>query len=118
ARTLAPILSDGIFGTTDVALPDTDRFAGRSYPDALAEFERDPSVQVWFEQGAADGLGPLTPLPRFRADFDTWPVPGAAPTRWLLSGDGVAGGRLGSDPGDDGSTTTYLALPDAVPPTW
>src|SRR5690606_16146802 len=107
ARTLAPILSDGIFGTTDVTLPATDRFAGLTHTEALAAFEDEPPVQVWFEQGAANGFGPLTPLPRFTADFDAWPVPEAVTTRWLLSGDGVEGGLLGTSPGEDGSTTTY-----------
>ena len=118
ARSLAPILSDGLFGTTDVALPETDRFAGLSHDDALAAFEAEPPIRVLFEQGAADGFAPLTPLPRFEATFDGWPIPAADTTRWLLSGDGVVGGSLGATPGVDGSTTTYLALPDAVPPTW
>ncbi|MFP5486682.1 MAG: CocE/NonD family hydrolase [Acidimicrobiia bacterium] len=118
ARTIAPILAGGIFGTSDVALPDTDRFDGVPYEEALAVFESEPAIEVLFEQGAADGLAPLTPLPRFRASFDAWPVPDATAERWYLAGDGVEGGLLGDEPGDVGETTTYLALPDAVPPTW
>jgi uncharacterized protein len=118
ARTIAPILAGGIFGTSDAPLPDTDRFAGLSFEEALAAFEAEPSVEILFEQGAADGLTPLAPLPRFRAAFDAWPVPEATVTRWYLSGDGVEGGVLGDAAGDDGETTTYLALPDAVPATW
>lgn len=118
ARTLAPVLSAGLFGTADVALPATDRFAGMSHADALAAFEAEPPIQVLFEQGAADGFAPGTPLPRFTAAFDAWPVPGAEVVRWFLSGDGTTGGELGPAPGEDGSTSSYLALPDAVPPTW
>jgi uncharacterized protein len=118
ARTLAPILSDGLFATTDVALPATDRFAGLAHREALAAFEAEPPVRVLFEQGAADGYAPLTPLPRFEATFDAWPIPTAEVTRWFLSGDGIEGGLLGDPPSDTGSTTTYLALPDAVPATW
>jgi uncharacterized protein len=118
ARTLAPVLSDGLFGTTDVALPDTDRFAGLTHDDALAAFESEPPVRVLFEQGAAEGFDPLSPLPRFEASFDAWPIPSAEATRWFLSGDGVEGGVLGDTPGEDGAATTYLALPDAVPATW
>jgi uncharacterized protein len=118
ARTLAPILSDGLFGTTDVALPTTDRFAGMSYEDALTTFASEPPIRVLFEQGAADGFAPLTPLPRFTAAFAAWPAPGAAAHRWFLGGDGVEGGVLGDTAGDDGATTSYLALPDAVPATW
>lgn len=118
ARTFAPLLAQGIFGTSDVALPAEDRFDGMTYAEALAAFESEPPIEVLFEEGAADGFGPRTPMPRFEADFDAWPVPEAAATRWFLSGDGVEGGVLGDTTGDDGETTTYLALPDSVPPTW
>lgn len=118
ARSIAPILADGIFGTSEAPLPDADRFDGLTHEEALAAFEAEPPIEILFEQGAADGLAPLTPLPRFRASFDAWPVSEARSTRWYLSGDGVDAGVLGDAPGDDGSTTTYLALPDAVPPTW
>jgi predicted acyl esterase len=118
ARTIAPVLSNGLYGTTDVALPDGDRFAGMTHAEALAAFEAEPPVEVLFEQGAAEGYPPRTPLPRFRAAFDAWPIPSAEATRWFLGGDGVAGGTLAAEPGVDGATTTYLALPDAVPATW
>lgn len=118
ARTIAPILSEGLFGTTDVALPETDRFAGLSPDEALAAFEAEPPVEVLFEQGAADGFGPRAPMPRFSASFDAWPVPEATATRWFLGGDGTTGGTLADQPGEPGATTSYLALPDAVPATW
>jgi len=118
ARTIAPILAGGIFGTSDVALPESDRFEGLTHDEALAAFEAEPPVEILFEQGAAAGLAPLTPLPRFQAAFDAWPVPEASATRWFLRGDGVEGGELGDAPGSDGETTAYLALPDAVPATW
>lgn len=118
ARVIAPILSTGLFGTSEVALPEADRFAGLTHAEALAAFEAEPAVRVLFEQGAADGSAPLTPLPRFEATFESWPVPDATVARWFLSGDGTSGGVLADTPGEDGSTTTYLALPDGVPPTW
>jgi hypothetical protein len=118
ARVVAPILSGGLFGTSDVALPATDRFEGMTHGEALAAFESEPAVRVLFEQGAADGLPPRTPLPRFESAFESWPVPEAIVARWFLSGDGTSGGVLGAEPGDDGSTTSYLALPDGVPATW
>jgi predicted acyl esterase len=117
ARLVAPVLARGIFGT-DVALPADDRFEGMSHADALAMFESEPPVQVLFEQGAADGAPRRAPLSRFEARFASWPVPSASATRWYLAGDGAAGGTLAAEPGADGSATTYLALPDAVPPTW
>ena len=89
-----------------------------THAEALAAFENEAPIQVLFEEGAADGFGPRTPLPRFEARFDAWPVPEATAATWLLSGDGVEGGLLSDRPGAPGSTTTYLALPDAVPATW
>ncbi|MGA1438778.1 MAG: CocE/NonD family hydrolase [Ilumatobacteraceae bacterium] len=114
ARFVAPVLSGGLFGTSDVALPATDRFEGMTHAEALAAFESEPAIRVLFEQGAADGLPPRTPLPRFESAFESWPVPGTEVARWFLSGEG---GR-GDEPGTDGSTTNYLALPDGVPATW
>ncbi len=55
ARGIAPIFASGLYGTTEVALPADDRFAGMSYADALAEFESEPPIRVLFEEGAADG---------------------------------------------------------------
>lgn len=115
ARDIAPVLSEQIFDTGDVALPDADRFAGMPYDEALAMFESEPPVRVLFEEGAAAGFGPRTPLPRFEAEFDAWPVPQAAPRRWFLNG---ATGMLSDRPLEIDPPTEYLALPDAVPPAW
>ncbi len=118
ARSVAPLLSQGLYGTTDVALPADDRFGGMSYAEALAEFEAEPAIRVLFEEGAADGFGPRTPLPRFEADFDAWPVPGARAAVWTLGDLGRMGDEVGGAPDGDVTTTSYLALPDATPPTW
>jgi len=121
ARTVAPILAAGIFGTDAVALPAVDRFAGMTYEEALAAFEAEPPIEILFEEGAADGAPPRTPLPRYSAGFDAWPVPDAEATAWYLSGDGVAGGTLAPEPPDpdaEPAATTYLALPEAIPQTF
>ncbi len=119
ARAGAPLLAGAIWGTTDIALPDEDRFAGFTYDDALAEFEAEPPIRVVFEHGAADGFPARAPMGRFVAEFDAWPIPEAEATTWLLSGDGTSGGLLdASTTGVAGETTTYLALPDAVPWTF
>lgn len=115
ARDVAPLLAQTLFGTSDVALPQDDRFAGMSHADALAAFESEPPIRVLFEEGAADGFGALTPLPRFEAAFEAWPVPEAEPRRWFLNG---STGTLGDAPLEVDPPTRYLALPDAVPPTW
>ncbi len=111
ARGVVPLLAAGIFGTTDVALPEADRFAGMAHADALAAFESEPPIRVLFEEGAADGYPARAPMARFEAAFDAWPVPGAEPTAWFLDD----AGRLARVPGADGSATEYLALPDAIP---
>jgi predicted acyl esterase len=114
ARNIAPILAQGLFGTSEVVLPP-DRFTGMSYSDALAAFEADQPIQVLFEQGAADGFTPRTPLPRWSASFDAWPVPGAEATAWYLG----SGGALSAAPPTVGEASTdYLALPDATPATF
>ncbi|TDT17648.1 hypothetical protein BDK89_3259 [Ilumatobacter fluminis] len=119
ARTVAPLLAAGIFGTDAATLPDGDRFAGMTYDEALTAFEAEPPIEVLFEEGAADGLPPLTPLPRYSAGFDAWPIPDAQATAWYLSGDGVSGGVLASEPTDaEPASTTYLALPEAIPQTF
>ena len=122
ARTVAPLLAEGIFGTSAVTLPPDDRFAGMTYDDALAAFEAEPPIEVLFEEGAADGAPPRTPLPRYTAGFDSWPVPEATARSWYLARDGVAGGVLADLPAEPGTadpaSTTYLALPEAIPQTF
>ena len=114
ARSVAPLLAGQLFGTTDVALPPDDRFAGMSHAEALAAFEAEPPIRILFEQGSADGRPPRTPLPRFTASFEAWPVPGAEARAWYLAG----GRSLADEPAVDVGDSSYLALPDATPPTW
>ncbi len=124
ARVVAPILAEGIFGTTDIALPAQNRFAGMTFPEALAAFEAEPPIRVLFEQGAAEGYPDGAPMARFEAGFASWPVPAAEPARWYLlpSGEqGVPGLLTRAEaelllPGPQ--STSYLALPDATSPTF
>jgi len=114
ARLVAPLLGPSIFGTAEIALPAEDRFAGMTHEQALAAFESEPPIRVLFEEGAADGFPARSPMPRFEADFDSWPIPEAVATEWYLAGDG----ELVDTPVDESTTTSYLALPDGIPPTW
>lgn len=114
ARVVAPLLSATLYGTSDVALPETDRFAGLTHAEALAIFEEEPPVQILFEEGAADGFVDRTPLPRFEAQFASWPIPEAIATEWHLDSDG----RMADGPSGDEGETSYLALPDAIPQTF
>nr|MBA3289538.1 CocE/NonD family hydrolase [Acidimicrobiia bacterium] len=112
ARAVAPVLANTIFGSADVTLPD-DRFTGQSYEQALATFESEPPIRVLFEEGAADGVQPGAPVPRFVRSFDSWPVPGAVTTPWYLE-DGTL---IGDEPTSP-ATSTYTADPDALPATF
>jgi predicted acyl esterase len=113
ARSFAPLLSDALYETTDIALPETDRFDGLNYDEALAIFEGEPAIRVLFEEGAAEGRAARTPLARFEDAFDSWPIPSAQATTWFLGSEGTLG---------EGDITqnelSYLALPDSVPPTF
>jgi predicted acyl esterase len=114
ARLVAPVLTAGIFGVP-TPLPEEDRFAGLSHEQALAAFEAEPPIQVLFEQGAADGTVPGTPLARFSVSFDAWPVPGARAIAWYL---GVGGTLTSEAPTTSDSTSTYTADPTALPATF
>ncbi len=112
-RGVGPVLAAGIYGTDQIGdIPN--RFTDLSYEDALAAFEAEPTVQILFEQGAADGFDPLTPLPRFVESFESWPIPTVEPTVWHLGNDGA----LSDAPGQVDGRVEYLALPDGVPATF
>jgi len=115
ARLVAPIAGAALFGTSEIVLPADDRFAGMTHADALAAFEAEPPIRVLFEQGAAEGSGPRTPVARYESGFEAWPVPEVEARRWFLNG---ATGTLGDIPLEIDPPSSYLALPDAVPPTW
>ncbi len=105
------MLTPSLYGVS-VAIPDLDRLAGLSYDEALATFEADPRIRILFEQGAADGTDPRTPLPRFEAGFDAWPIPEATARRWHLTADGTL-----SDAPVAGEPTSWVNDPDALPAT-
>lgn len=113
ARAIAPQLGEAIFGTADVALPDSDRFAGMSFEAALAAFEAEPAIEVLFEEGAAPGRAARAPMPRWTQSFSAWPVPEAVATTWRLGADGRLHDPAGAPP--QPGSVDYLATPDAVP---
>ncbi len=114
ARFVAPQLASAIFGTTDVALPATDRFAGMTYADARAEFESEPAIRVLFEQGAAEGYADRSPMARWQSEFSAWPVPEAEATTWLLG----TGNSLATRANSGTGSTSYTADPNATPATF
>ena len=120
---IAPVLGSGIFGTTDFEVAG-DRFADLPFDEALAAFEAEPPIQVLFEQGAADGREPGSPMPRSVESFDAWPIPEAVATEWYLTGPdggptpGAFGGLASEASASSGAETSYLALPDGLPTTF
>ncbi len=113
AGALTPILASGLFGTGD-SLPFEDRFAGRSFEEALAAFEAEPPIHVLFENGAADGLEPLTPGARFVETFDSWPIPDVEPLPYFLGADG----SLLDEVEPDGGEVAYSAQVPAEQTYW
>jgi predicted acyl esterase len=111
------LLAGSITGVSDVALPPSG-YEGLSYEQALAKFESQPPVRVLFEEGAADGTPAGSPVPRYEADFDQWPVASAVATPWYL---GAAGTLTAAPPtaaaGGAEAMTTYVSDPSAVPAT-
>ncbi len=113
ARGIAPVLGNAIFGTEELAFPQRNRFEGMPYEEALAGFEAEPSIEILFENGAAEGYPARTPNPRFSEGFDAWPIPSVEPTTWYL-GDGTLDDDEASEPGAVG----YQADPDVLPETF
>ena len=91
-----------LFGVDGVEWPPM-RFQGKTYEEALTQFESEPRVRILFEEGAADGLEPGAPVARFEQAFDTWPLPGTTPTPLRLSPEG---------------SISYTYDPDAVADTF
>jgi uncharacterized protein len=118
AAIVAPILAGSVTGVQGLQLPPS-RFQGMTYEQALAAYEAAPPVRILFEEGAADGQVPGSPLPRYEASFPSWPIPSAATTSWYLGADGALQPSTQTEtPGAAGTVTSYTSEPTAVPPTF
>jgi len=102
ASVILGVLGNDIFGAMNLALPP-DRFAGKTYAEALAAFEAEPEVRVLFESGAGDASQPGAPVPGFEHSFDAWPIPEAVATAWYFAADG----RLVDAPSTDDAIDTF-----------
>ncbi|MEZ5295219.1 MAG: hypothetical protein R2697_02770 [Ilumatobacteraceae bacterium] len=96
---MAPLLAEGIFGTSAVTLPPDDRFAGMTYDDALAAFEAEPPIEVLFEEGRSRRRATDT-LPATRRGSTRGRFRKATARSWYLARDGVAGGVLADLPAE------------------
>ena len=117
---IAAALGGAVWGVSTFA-PFESRFAGLTYDGALAAFEADKSVRVFFEQGGNASFVPGTPEPNFVEEFDAWPIPAAQSTTWAL----FEGGRLqprdagaATDPAVPSGSDSYSADPTALPATF
>jgi predicted acyl esterase len=72
---------------THAPLPP-DPFANvKTLAAAKQMFEKYPRVRILFESGA--GGAPGEPIPRFEADYPSWPIPGTTATRWYFAPNGA-----------------------------
>lgn len=82
----APLIFKDLFGTDNAGLP-FNRFD--KYPDyasALAAYEAEPKVHVYWENGA--GRNPGEPFSTFQADYASWPLPGTTSQAYYFAPDG------------------------------
>jgi len=106
-RNAAPLFLEGVFGAAPTFPPD--RFDDLdSHQEALDRWESESRYQILFENGAGDPEVPGSPVPRFEAGFDTWPVVTEA-TRWWLGPDGTL---TDSAPGADGGASSFENDPE------
>ncbi len=111
------VLAGGATGVSGVALPPSG-FEGLTYEQALAKLEAEPPVRVLFEEGAADGTPPGSPVPRYEADFARWPVPSAVATPWYLgAADTLTPAPPTAAAGAPDTVSNYVSDPSAVPAT-
>lgn len=109
---IAAALGGAIWGVSTFA-PFENRFDGMTYDEALAAFEADKPVRVFFEQGGNAEFSPGTPEPNFVAQFDAWPIPEAQATTWQLGENGVLAPAGSITPtGSDSYTADPTALPE------
>ncbi len=75
------------FGMETAAF-EPDRFtAYDSYESALAAYEAEPSVALFFENGAGDAQ-PGSPVVRFETAYAEWPTDTATTMKWFAAADG------------------------------
>lgn len=113
-RALAPALFEQVMGVPDLELPP-DRFTGQGYADALAAYEAEAPIRVWWENGAGLAGSPGAPYAAGSSGYPSWPVP-SSPTTWYLDADG----RLVAEPpalADDEprAVDAYVSDPDVRP---
>ena len=116
-RAAAPVIFNAAMGTPQedpITLPPDPVQLQPTYDLALAEFEKQPSVRILFDNGAGKGptqtAQPGDPYPGFEQSFASWPVPGTTAQRWYFGPNGaMTDAPVGQ--GVDGYTSDAKALP-------
>ena len=114
---VAPVLAKSITGVDGLSLPEQPSYAGMSYAEALASYERQKPVQVLFEEGAAAGQPAGSPIPRFVRSFSSWPIHRARPTAWYLGARGTLRATKVTEGPRRARPRSYVADPSALPAT-
>jgi hypothetical protein len=106
-RAGAPAALSGVFGPGEYTVP-ADRFTdGRSYDEALADYQAEPEIRVLFESGAGAEV-PGQPAPTFIEEYSQWPPSEVEPTAWYLQPDGALAETEPDTADDDpASQTSY-----------
>jgi hypothetical protein len=104
----APAFYEVAMGVSGTTMPPDPVQQQPSYEAALAEFERMPSVQIDFDNGA--GQQPGQPRAGFTRGFERFPIPGAKGRTWHMSD----GGEL-TDARGTGKPDEFTWNPNARP---
>jgi hypothetical protein len=113
----APVIYQGAMGVPQdhvVTMPLDPIQTMPVYDDALAAFEKLPSVRVLFDNGAGSSpfgqSTPGDPYPGFEKSFSQLPVPGTVARRWYFGPGGTLSDRA-TGQGIDWYTSNARALP-------
>jgi predicted acyl esterase len=109
-RSLAPTIFATAMGVPGVTLPDDPIQARPAYRDALAAFERLPSVRILFDSGAGSPT-PGAPVAAFERSFARFPLPGTQARSWYLGAGGTLSATKPAGAGADAFTWTKAGRP-------
>lgn len=100
---VVPLFMETVFGAP-VDLPDNRFEDYATYEEALAAYEAEDDLLVFFESGASPDAELGAPEATFSARFSAWPPPEAEPLRWYLQPDGSLSSEV---PESDGGSSSF-----------
>jgi predicted acyl esterase len=114
---VGPLVAQVLTGVTGLTLPAGDDYTGMTYPQALTAYESAAPRRTLSEEGAAAGQPAGSPLPRFEASFEAWPIPEAKARAWYLTPRGKLRARPVAIRPKDTTPRRYRADPSSLPAT-